>query len=70
MLVNDVSALDDFLTDQDDDKYIMIKENEVSRRINIDDIIYAEASDKYCFIRTTEEGFLYKNIIALCYNDR
>lgn len=58
------SALDDFLTDQDDDKYIVIKENEVSRRINIDDIIYAEASDKYCFIRTTEEGFLYKKTLS------
>lgn len=58
------AALDDYITLQDDDKFIVIKEGEVSRRINIDDIIYAEAADKYCFVRTTEEGFTFRKTLA------
>ena len=58
------AALDDLLSDQESDQYIVIKDGDSSRRINIDDIIYAEASDKYCFIRTTEEGFVYKKTLA------
>lgn len=58
------AAMDSFLSDQETDQYIVIKDGDLSRRINIDDIVYAEASDKYCFIRTTEEGFVYKKTLA------
>ena len=57
-------ALDAFLAEQDDENYIIIKDNDCNKRINIDDIIYAEASDKYCFIRTVQENFIYKKTLA------
>ena len=56
--------MDSFLSDQESDQYIVIKDGDQSRRINIDDIVYAEASDKHCFVRTTEEGFIYKRTLA------
>ncbi len=58
------AAMDNFLSEQETDQYIVVKDGDVSRRINIDDIVYAEASDKYCFVRTTEEGFVYKKTLA------
>ena len=58
------AAMDDLLSDQETDQYIVIKDGDSSRRINIDDILYAEASDKYCFIRTTEDGFVYKKTLS------
>jgi DNA-binding LytR/AlgR family response regulator len=58
------AALDDFLSAQKDDKYIILKDGECTRRVNIDDIIYAEASDKYCFVRTKDDGFVYKKTLA------
>ena len=58
------AALDDFLAEQETDQYIVIKDGDCTKRVNIDDIIYAEASDKYCYIRTTEEGFVYKKTLA------
>ena len=58
------AAMDGLLSDQSTDQYIVIKDSDLTRRINIDDIIYAEASDKYCFVRTTEEGFVYKKTLA------
>lgn len=58
------AAMDGHLSDQSTDQYIVIKDSDLTRRINIDDIIYAEASDKYCFVRTTEEGFVYKKTLA------
>ena len=58
------SALDDFLSDQDDDKFIVIKTDDDNRRIKIDNIIYAEATDKYCYIRTVSESILYKKTLS------
>ena len=58
------AAMDGLLSDQSTNQYIVIKDGDLTRRINIDDIIYAEASDKYCFVRTTEEGFVYKKTLA------
>ena len=58
------AALDDFLAEQETDQYIVIKDGDCTKRVNIDDVIYAEASDKYCYIRTTEEGFVYKKTLA------
>ena len=56
--------MNDFLSAQKDDNYIIIKDGDTSRRICLDSIIYAEAADKYCYIRTTEEGFVYKKTLA------
>ncbi|MCR5021523.1 LytTR family DNA-binding domain-containing protein [Ruminococcus sp.] len=58
------AAMDDFLADLDDDKFIAIKTDEDTKRIKIDDIIYAEASDKYCYIRTVDENILYKKTLS------
>lgn len=58
------AAMNDFLSAQKDDNYIIIKDGDTSRRICLDSIIYAEAADKYCYIRTTEEGFVYKKTLA------
>ena len=58
------SAMDDYLADHDDDKFIIIKTDDNNRRIRIDDIIYAEASDKYCCIRTADENILFKKTLS------
>lgn len=58
------AAMNDFLADLDDDKFIVIKTDEDNRRIRMDDIIYAEASDKYCYIRTVNENILYKKTLS------
>jgi len=58
------AAMDDLLSDQETDQYIVIKDGESTRRINIDDILYAEASDKTCFVRTTDDGFVYKKTLS------
>lgn len=58
------TALDDFRKQQNTDDYIVIKIDELSKRIPTKDIIYAEASDKYCYIRTTEDNLLYKKTLS------
>ena len=58
------SAMDDYLASIDDSNFIVIKTDDESKRISIDDIIYAEAADKYCCIRTADENILYKNTLA------
>lgn len=58
------SALDDFLKAHDDSNYILIKSDEDNRRINIDDIIYIEADNKYCYIRTTDDNITYKKTLS------
>ncbi|MBQ3947720.1 MAG: LytTR family transcriptional regulator DNA-binding domain-containing protein, partial [Ruminococcus sp.] len=47
-----------------DSNFLLLKTDEDNKRINIDDIIYVEASDKYCYIRTSEENILYKNTLS------
>lgn len=58
------SALDDFLKSTDDNNFLLIKTDEDNKKINIDDIIYAEASDKYCYIRTVTDNILYKKTLS------
>lgn len=58
------SAMDDYLASADDGNFVLIKTDDESRKINIDDIIYAEAADKYCYIRTADENILYKNTLS------
>jgi DNA-binding LytR/AlgR family response regulator len=58
------SAMDDYLASLDDSNFILIKTDDGSKRININDIIYVEAADKYCYIRTTESNIFYKNTLA------
>ena len=58
------SAMDDYLESLDDSNFLLLKTDEDNKRINIDDIIYVEASDKYCYIRTSEENILYKNTLS------
>ncbi|MBR1431047.1 MULTISPECIES: LytTR family DNA-binding domain-containing protein [Ruminococcus] len=58
------AALDDFLAAHDDSNFILIKSDEVNRRINIDDIVYIEADNKYCYIRTTDDNINYKRTLS------
>ena len=58
------SAMDDYLKSIDDSNFILIKTEDDSKRIKIDDIIYVEAADKYCYIRTVEDNILYKNTLS------
>lgn len=58
------SAMDDYLASIDDGNFLLIKTDDESRRISIDDIIYAEAADKYCYIRTADENILYKSTLS------
>ncbi len=58
------SAMDDYLKSLDDSNYILLKIEDENKRINIQDIIYAEASDKYCYIRTATDSILYKNTLS------
>ncbi len=58
------SAMDDYLSRLDDQNYILLKTEDNKKRLNIDDIIYIEAADKYCYIRTIKENILYKNTLA------
>lgn len=58
------SALDSFLADNDESNYILIKTDDSNKKININDIIYIEASDKYCNIRTNEGTVLFKKTLS------
>lgn len=57
------SAMDAYLASLDDSNFILLKTEDDNKRVNIDDIIYAEAADKYCYVRTAEDNFLYKNTL-------
>ncbi|HQM02803.1 MAG TPA: LytTR family DNA-binding domain-containing protein [Ruminococcus flavefaciens] len=58
-------ALDSYLAEiEDDDQYIYISTDDGNMRIFADDIIYAEASNKYCFIRTVDGDIMYKNTLS------
>lgn len=57
-------AMDAYLASLDDSNFIMLKTEDDNKRVNIDDIIYVEAADKYCYVRTTEDNILYKNTLA------
>lgn len=58
------SAMDDFLSADNNGGCIVIKTDDGSKRIRTDDIIYAEAAGKYCYIRTTGENLLYRETLA------
>ena len=58
------AALDSYLAENEGAGFILIKTDENNRKININDIIYIEATDKYCNIRTNEGTFLYKKTLS------
>ncbi len=58
------SALNDFISSQDDSNYIIIKDDDIIKKIPEGDIIYIEASDKYCYIRTSDNNYLYKKTLS------
>ena len=57
-------TMDSFLHELDDSNYILVKTDEANKRINIKDIVYVEASGKYCYIRDNEDSVLYKGTLA------
>ncbi|MBE5876260.1 MAG: response regulator transcription factor [Lachnospiraceae bacterium] len=57
-------AMDSYLKSQDTSNYIMLKIDDNTKKINQKDIIYIEASDKYCYIRTVDDNLLYKKTLA------
>lgn len=58
------AALDAYLATLDDDNFIVLKTDDDNQRIKIDDIIYAEAEDKYCRIRTTAKEIEYRKTLS------
>lgn len=62
------SAMNDFLKSTSSENFILIKTDEDNKKINIDDIIYIEASDKYCYIRTVTDNILYKKNLSVIEN--
>ena len=58
------SAMDDYLQSMDSSNFLVIKTEDEHKRINIDDIIYIEAADKYCYIRTVSDNILYKKTLS------
>ncbi len=67
------AALDDLLVSLPGNHYIIIKNDDISKRINTNDIIYAEAENTHCCIRLADETIIYKktlsNFEALLHND-
>ncbi len=57
-------ALDTLIDEFSDENFLVIKTDEGSKRIKINDIIYAEAVDKYCYISTTSGTYLYKKTLS------
>ena len=58
------SALDAYLATLKADNFIVLKTDDDNLRIKIDDIVYAEADDKYCHIRTTDKEIEYKKTLS------
>lgn len=58
------SAMDDFIKSTADSNFLLIKTEDDTKKINIDNIVYIEASDKYCYIRTTTDNILYKKTLS------
>lgn len=57
-------ALDDYRESLNSEEYVLIKIDEITKKIPVSEIIYAEASDKYCYIRTESDNLLYKKILS------
>ena len=58
------AALDAYVSSLDDSNFILLKTDDGNVRVKVDDIIYAEASDKYCYVRTVEGSILYKKPLS------
>ncbi|MBE6856931.1 MAG: response regulator transcription factor [Ruminococcus sp.] len=58
------SALDDFIASLDDSCYMLLRTDEGDKKINVNDIIYTEASGKYCYIRTATDSIIYKKTLS------
>lgn len=50
-------ALDDYIKNIDYDNLIVIKSNDVNYKLNVSDIVYAEAKLKHCIIRTIDNTY-------------
>ena len=46
------------------DNYIILKIDDIYKRLCIDDIIYAEAADKYCYVSIKNDNFLYRKTLT------
>ncbi len=57
-------AMDDYLKNMDSANYITIKADDVVKKFNQNDIIYAEACDKHCYIRTANDSILCKKTLT------
>lgn len=58
------SAMDSLLKSTEKEKFIFVKTEDTNKKIDINNIIYIEASNKYCFIRTKNENILCKKTLA------
>lgn len=59
------SALDSLLEEMGaEQRYIVMKTEGESIRVSVDDILYAEAADKYCYVRTTEDSIKFGGTLS------
>ena len=59
------NALDSLIEEFAEENFLVIKTDDGIKRININDIICAEAVDKYCYISTTSGTVLYKKTLSV-----
>lgn len=50
-------AMDDYIKNIDYDNLIVIKSGDVNYKVNVSNIIYAEAKQKHCIIRTIDNAY-------------
>lgn len=57
-------AMDSYLKSQDTNNYIIIKVDDTLIKINQKDIIYVEACNKHCYIRTIDDNIFFKKTLS------
>lgn len=57
-------AMDSLLASIGNNNCVIIKNNDITQRINTNDIIYAEAENTHCCIRLLNESIIYKKTLS------
>lgn len=58
------AAMDDLLVSLMDSHYVIIKNDDISQRINTNEIIYAEAENTHCCVRLLDETIICKKTLS------
>lgn len=59
-------ALDSFISKYNSDAFVLVydEDNDLMKRISENDIIYAEANNRYCRIMTADASYVYKGYLS------